>query len=133
MHAVLITFSTTATDNELAAPMAQFAEQIRDIPGFLSKTWLHDAATRGGFYLFTDDAAARAYVHGPVVASIHANPAFTGVQVRTFGVHADLSARTGTRAATPARPQPHRQPLRRPPGSLQQPGAGHRLQSGNPR
>ena len=54
---------------------------------------LHNGASRGGFYLFTDEAAARAYTDGPVVASVLANPAFDDVQVRAFAVDTDLSAR----------------------------------------
>jgi hypothetical protein len=99
MHAVLITFTTTASDAELAGPMAQFAAVIRDVPGFVSKAWLQAGAARGGFYLFADEASARAYVDGPVVASIHANPAFEDVAVRTFDVDAELSSRTGIHPA----------------------------------
>jgi hypothetical protein len=67
---------------------------IRDVPGFLSKAWLHNGASRGGFYLFTDEAATRADTDGPVVGSVLANPAFDDVQVRAFAVDTDLSART---------------------------------------
>jgi hypothetical protein len=102
MHAVLITFTTHATEAELADPIAQFAEVVRDVPGFRSKAWLHDGDLRGGFYLFADEATARAYVDGPVVAAIRANPAFADVDVRTFAVDTDLSARTGIRSHTPA-------------------------------
>ena len=90
--------------------MGQFAELIRAVPGFLTKAWLHNDAVSGGFYLFTDHAAARAYIDGPVVASLHANPAFTNVEIHTFDVDADLSARTGIRAAASARrPQQDRE------------------------
>jgi hypothetical protein len=35
------------------------------------------------------------------VAAVRANPAFTDVNVRTFAIDTDLSARTGIRAHTP--------------------------------
>jgi hypothetical protein len=101
MHAVLITFTTAATDAALAGPFARFAELLRDVPGFGSKVWLRDGDMRGGFYLFADEAAARAYVDGPVVAAVRANPVFADVHVCTFDVDTDLSARTGVRAHAP--------------------------------
>jgi hypothetical protein len=29
--------------------MDRFADMVRDVPGFLSKAWLHNGASRGGF------------------------------------------------------------------------------------
>src|SRR5688500_11741186 len=101
MHAVLITFTTDATEAELAGPFAQFAEVVRGVPGLRFKVWLRDGDLRGGFYLFTDEAAARSYVDGPVVAAVRANSAFADVDVRAFAIDADLSARTGIRAHAP--------------------------------
>ncbi|HXV94610.1 MAG TPA: YdhR family protein, partial [Pseudonocardia sp.] len=79
-----------------------FAEQIVTVPGFVSKAWLHDGAFRGGFYLFRDRQAARAYVDGPLVAAVRATAEFDDVTARTFEVDPSLSARTGVRGAEAA-------------------------------
>ena len=58
------------------------------VPGLLWKVWLLDEerGRGGGVYLFADRAAATAYLEGPIVASIRANPALAGVEVRLFDV-----------------------------------------------
>lgn len=95
MHALLITFKSTADEKQLQAVAVEFAAMLRKVAGLSSKAWLADAATQGGFYLFADRAAAQGYLAGPLVAALRANPAFSDFTVREFEVNPDLSARTG--------------------------------------
>jgi hypothetical protein len=62
------------------------ASAIAAVPGLLSKVWIIDEQRRraGGVYLFTDRAAATAYLEGPIVAGLRANPALSGVEVHLF-------------------------------------------------
>lgn len=94
MHALLITFTSKADEQELNSVASEFAEAVRDVPGLLSKAWLADGSTSGGFYLFTDREAAEAYADGPLVAKLRAYPAFSDLGVRHFAVDPELSART---------------------------------------
>ncbi len=94
MHAVLITFRSAAALDDLRQPFLEGAEAIRDVPGLLSKTWLHDGATFGGFYLFADADAAQAYLDGPIIAETKAVPAFSAFRVERFAVAEEFSAIT---------------------------------------
>ena len=94
MHAVLITFRSAAALDDLRQPFLEGAEAIRDVPGLLSKTWLHNGATFGGFYLFTDADAAQAYLDGPIITETKAVPAFSDFKVEQFTVAEEFSAIT---------------------------------------
>jgi hypothetical protein len=99
VFALLITFTSSVPAEDMADDAVGFAEALRSVPGFVTKTWLHDGAHHGGFYLFTDRAAAEAYRDGPLVAGLRAHPAFADLEVRGWPTNADLGALTG---ATPA-------------------------------
>ncbi|WP_162186111.1 YdhR family protein [Amycolatopsis jejuensis] len=94
MHAILITFTSSADDQELQKTASEFAEVVRNVPGLLSKAWLADGSTQGGFYVFTDRTAADGYINGPLVKSLRAHPAFSDFDIRQFAVDPELSART---------------------------------------
>ena len=102
MHAVLITFESTVSLDDLAGPFAEYAQALNDVPGLVAKTWLADGATLGGFHLFADRQAAEGYLDGAMVAGLAANPAFSGFAIRHFGVLEDLSRITGTPQPTGA-------------------------------
>jgi hypothetical protein len=72
------------------------AAQFLKVPGLQWKIWLDGDAERmaGGIYLFEDRAAAEAYVAGPIVARMKANPDFSDVDVRVFDVRERMSAIT---------------------------------------
>jgi hypothetical protein len=100
MHAILITFQSAVSLDELRQPsgaplhLSEYSAALQERPGFLSKTWLQDGATYGGFYLFADRSAAESYVaelHDPIA---RANPAMTNIQVRHFTVHEEMSGLT---------------------------------------
>jgi hypothetical protein len=78
-----------------------FAEHLVTVPGFVSKTWLHDGDTQGGFYLFDDRPAAESYLGGALFAGLRDNPAFTDLTVRGYEVAAELGALTGSAVTTP--------------------------------
>jgi hypothetical protein len=95
MHALIITFKSTADEKQLQAVAVEFAAMLRNVTGLSSKVWLADGAIQGGFYLFADRATAQGYLSGPLVGALRANPAFSDFTVREFAVNPELSACTG--------------------------------------
>jgi hypothetical protein len=72
------------------------ARQFLAVPGLQWKIWLDGEEERraGGIYLFADREAAEAYVNGPIVARMKANPDITDLQIRIFDVRERMSAIT---------------------------------------
>jgi len=83
-----IEFEFTCAAHEYQQLAAQRAPTLASVPGLVSKLWIVDEEQRraGGAYLFSDRAAANAYLEGPIVAGLRANPAFRHVSVRLFDV-----------------------------------------------
>lgn len=72
------------------------AQQFLAVPGLQWKIWLDGQEERraGGIYLFAGRAAAEAYVAGPIVARMKANPDVTDLQIRVFDVRENMTAIT---------------------------------------
>ena len=95
MHAVLVTFESAASLDELAAPFAAYADAVRATPGLSSKIWLNDGTTLGAFLLFADQASAQGYLASELFAGITTNPAFQQLRLEHFTVLDELTAVTG--------------------------------------
>lgn len=96
MHAVFISFRSSANAEDLAEPFLQYANALRDgaIPGFCAKTWLANDELVAGFHVFEDEDAADRYLaemFAPIVAS---NPAFTDIRIERFAIDEQMSAIT---------------------------------------
>lgn len=96
MDAVLITFTSSADPEDLKTPFADFARALKNVEGFVAKTWIGDGSTLGGFYIFASREAADSYLSSPMVADLTSNPAFSDFQIRHFDVLEELSAMTGS-------------------------------------
>ena len=96
MHAVLITFTTTASREDLAGPLKAYAHDLCDVEGLVAKTWIADDRTLGGFHIFTTPAAADRYLDSNMVAGLTGNPAFHGFEIRHFEILDELSRITGS-------------------------------------
>jgi len=94
MHALLISFTSAAPVDQLVEPFTDYAHALRDVPGLISKTWISDGATVGGFYTFTTAADIDAYLAGSLWTSAAANPAFSGFRFERFAVVDELTALT---------------------------------------
>ncbi len=102
MHAVLITFRSVASLDDVHDDFLAGAGAIAAVPGLLSKTWVQEGDRLGGFYLFTDADAAATYLDGPIIAETKAVPAFSDWDVQQFTVIEEFSAITrGVPASTP--------------------------------
>ena len=103
MYAVLVTFQSTASADDVREPFTQYAQALQEVEGVVMKTWLQDGATIGGFHVFTSRDAAERYLNGDLFAQVNGNPAFSNFQYRHFSVFDDWSATTGTPTAPLAR------------------------------
>jgi hypothetical protein len=72
------------------------AQQFLSVPGLQWKIWLDGEEDRraGGVYLFDTREAAQAYLDGPIVARMKANPDVADLQVRMFAVRESMTAIT---------------------------------------
>ena len=79
-------FSISRIDLEQAFLPA--AQPIADTPGLRWKIWLmHEADSEGGgIYLFDDEAAAQAFLSGPIIAGLRASPVVSDISVTLFDV-----------------------------------------------
>lgn len=101
MYALMITFHTSIPAEQLAAPFEDYAGALRRQPGLLSKAWIRDGNTLGGFHLFESQEAADAYVTSDLAAGLRSTAGFDDFDVRGFDVLDDLSAMTGITALRP--------------------------------
>jgi hypothetical protein len=67
----------------------------------VSKAWLHDGDTVGGFHVFTDQAAADGYKVSELAAGLRAMNGFDDFEVRGFDILEGLSELTGVSSALP--------------------------------
>jgi hypothetical protein len=81
--------------------MERAAATIAAVPGLIWKIWGFDPRRGGGLsaYLFETDAAAQAFVTGPVIERLRKHPDVAEVFVDSAPVDRELSARTGAEAA----------------------------------
>jgi hypothetical protein len=80
---------------------AAAAPQLAHLPGLCWKLWLLDPPTgdAAGIYLFSDAAAAAAFLGGPTLTGLRQHPGIAGVSAASLGVLTDLSLTTfGARA-----------------------------------
>ena len=70
-----------------------YAQPIADIHGLRWKVWIINETQNeaGGIYLFDDDAAAQAFVDGPIIAEMKGDPTLS---IKPFDVIAELTTIT---------------------------------------
>jgi hypothetical protein len=96
MHAVLITFQSSADLNDLKGPFVDYANALRGMPGLVCKTWIKSGSTLGGFHIFTTREAAENYLASDLAAGLLAIEAFSDFDIRHFDIIDELSAMTGS-------------------------------------
>lgn len=96
MHAVFITYTSSANREALKAPYTEYAQALANdrIPGFFSKTWLANGDTHGGFHIFRDREAADRYLAEMFDPAIGQNPTFSNIRIERFEVSEELSGLT---------------------------------------
>jgi hypothetical protein len=94
MHAVLNTFTSSASLDDLKGPFTEYAKALKDRDGLVAKTWIHDGTTLGGFHIFTDGLKAESYLNSEMAAGLTSNPAFSNFEIKHFDILDELSAIT---------------------------------------
>ena len=107
MHAIFISFQSSASEEDLAEPFQQYANALRDgaIPGFCSKTWLGNDESVAGFHMFESRDAGDQYLNELFTPNVASNPAFTNIRIERYEVDEQMSAITNglpARASVPA-------------------------------
>ena len=98
---VQVQYRVTGDPRDYQSLAAATAPQLARLPGLCWKLWLLDpqSGDAAGIYLFSDAAAAAAFLDGPALSGLRHNPAISDVSVRSLGVVTDLSLTTfGARA-----------------------------------
>jgi hypothetical protein len=101
MHALTISFVQGLSDEQYKALCDHFVEVSDAIDGLVAKVFVHQGDRAGGFYVFRDEAAADAYLAGPIVAELASIEALQDVQVQRYEV--DVEHTIGLPAPTAAR------------------------------
>ncbi len=96
MHAVLITFRSEASREDLIEPFTDYANALTGVDGLVSKTWIADGEVVGGFHIFESRQAADVYLGSEMVAGLTSNPAFSGFEISHYEVLEELSRITGS-------------------------------------
>jgi rhodanese-related sulfurtransferase len=76
---------------ELEQAWLPAAQPIADTPGLHWKVWLVNERTGecGGVYLFDDEAAAKTFLNGPIVAASKESPVLSNASVKIFDIMAE--------------------------------------------
>ena len=96
MHAVLITFRSEVSREDLIGPFTDYANALTGVDGLVSKTWIADGEVIGGFHIFESRQAADVYLGSEMVAGLTSNPAFSGFEISHYEVLEELSRITGS-------------------------------------
>ena len=81
-----VTFSISRSELETA--WLEAAQAVADVSGLHWKVWLMNEAEHeaGGIYLFESEAAAQAYVDGPIANALKSSPVISNFSAKLFDV-----------------------------------------------
>ena len=102
-HAVLVTYENDAFVDQLKEhpDNIAFAKALKKVPGLISKTWINDGKTFGGFYVFTDKTSAEAYINGDLFQNgVVKDSSNRNLQIKHFAVFSKLTAMSGGSSKT---------------------------------
>jgi hypothetical protein len=82
-----LNFALTIPVDEYERMVTPVAHAIAAVDGLRWKVWIVNAAEAeaGGFYHFDSEAAAEAYIAGPIIAALRAAPFQRNLTVKRFG------------------------------------------------
>lgn len=91
-----INFKFGAPGEEMKKGFAQVVNDIAAVTGLRWKIWIMNEETQeaGGLYLFDDQESVAAYLEGPLIAGLKANPAISEPSFKQFKVVDELTAIT---------------------------------------
>jgi hypothetical protein len=88
-----INFKYNVPRAEYEKAVAPMADPISKVDGLKWKVWIlnEKESESSGVYLFESEAAANAYLQGPLVAQITSHPALSSFVVKQFDVMPDVT------------------------------------------
>jgi hypothetical protein len=88
-----INFKFNISRAQYEQAVAPMAAPIAAVDGLRWKVWImnEQESEAGGIYLFQDQAAANAYLDGPIVAQVASHPALHSFSVKQFDVMSDVT------------------------------------------
>ena len=91
-----INFKITTSVKDYTTMVAPLADPIAKTPGLEWKVWLFNEQNHeaGGVYLFHDDASAKAYLNGDLVAGMKKQPTIKDISAKVFDVEENLTLKT---------------------------------------
>lgn len=95
MYGLLVTFHTSIPVADLEASFTDYGHALQSVHGLLTKAWLGDGTTLGGFYLFATRDDADAYLGSDLVRGLVATDGFDDFETRGFDVFDEFCALTG--------------------------------------
>jgi hypothetical protein len=93
---VQINFKVSVPRSDFEQAVTPNAQLIAGVDGLQWKIWSLNEADHEfcGIYLFTNEAAADAYVNGPIIAHLKEVPIFSNITIKRFSVIDSLTAIT---------------------------------------
>lgn len=92
MHAVFLTFEFAGQDRELNRTFSDYAEALVDIPEMVTRTWMKDGSTIGGFYVFRSIDAAERFLSSARIRALALHPSVSDFYVRHFSTLGSIGA-----------------------------------------
>jgi hypothetical protein len=91
-----INFKLTSSTKDYTTMVAPLADPIAKTPGLEWKVWLFNEQNHeaGGVYLFRDEASAKAYLDGDLVAGMKKQPTIKDISAKLFDVEETLTHKT---------------------------------------
>lgn len=90
---VQINYKLESSRDEYLEENRPYAQPIADTPGLRWKIWTinENVGEAGGVYLFEDAASVQAFLDGPMITEMKADPSLT---IKTFDVLEELTVTT---------------------------------------
>ena len=86
MHAVMVQFTCQDSTTDVSWLLADSISGLESVDGLLSSTWFADDDVHGRFVVFSDQAAADAYLNSAAFDAVVLNPAFARLRIQHFDV-----------------------------------------------
>lgn len=91
-----LNFKFSVTRSEYEEAVASMASDFAAVAGLRWKVWIlnESESEAGGIYLFDDESSMKAFLAGPLAATVREHPAFSDMSAKQFEVMADATATT---------------------------------------
>jgi hypothetical protein len=91
-----LNFKFSVTKAEYEQAVSPLADQFAAVDGLIWKVWIMNEAESeaGGIYLFDNESSLKAYLEGPLAATVKNHPAISDMSAKLFDVMDNVTAIT---------------------------------------